>query len=313
MIAPFGEEVLKPPQIFITRGRSSGQSKISLILRSNSQIRRRSRFSVKPCVKFREYWRLVKDQPDDPAETYHCTYLPRWINTSARAFRGNVANPSLLFEETIRVWTKSESCQLLKSRLQQTASIHAVKKIICFGLGDICRTPPEWMKRQAGKDAQNLETEFVRGAMIQHSIALTVRQICNDLAGCHIQLLAQDPDYTKEAKEILASSGFSIVGEFGAGGFAEIDDESLVFSVYVEAPLKQIIADIARPPIIISTGFDVFNDSEKPWIDAESPRTMVMWREYNEKASLPIAQGDEEVMSKMRDIYIYAKKDSQSL
>lgn len=213
-------------------------------------------------MKFREYWRLVKDQPDDPAETYHCTYLPRWINTSARAFRGNVANPSLLFEETIRVWTKSESCKLLKSQLQQTASIHAVKKIICFGLGDICRTPPEWMKRHAGKDAQNIETEFVRGAMIQHSIALTVRQICNDLAGCHVHLLAQDPDYTKDAKEILASSGFSIVGEFGAGGFAEIDDETLVFSVYVEAPLKQIIADIARPPIIISTGFDVFNDSE---------------------------------------------------
>lgn len=48
----------------------------------------------------------------------------------------------------------------------------------------------------------------------------------------------------------------------------------------------------------------------KPWIDAESPRTIAMWREYNEKASLPIAQGDEEVMSKMRDIYIYAKKDT---
>jgi hypothetical protein len=98
--------------------------------------------------------------------------------------------------------------------------------------------------------------------MVQHSIALTIAEICRSRIGNEVQLLAQDPDYTEEAKDILKANGFSIVGEFGAGGFAEVDDDSVVFSVFVEAPLKQIIADIARPVLIISTGFDVFNDSE---------------------------------------------------
>lgn len=118
------------------------------------------------------------------------------------------------------------------------------------------------MGRQAPTRGDNLEASFVQGAMIQHAIALTFAQVCKELSGCNVELLAQDPDYTDEAKAILTSCGFSIIGDFGASGFAEIDEDSLVFSVFVEAPLKQIIADIARPSIIISTGFDVFNDSE---------------------------------------------------
>lgn len=110
--------------------------------------------------------------------------------------------------------------------------------------------------------ACELEASFVRPSMVQHSIALTIAKICHDSTANEVQLLAQDPDYTKEAKEILKGNGFSIVGEFGAGGFAEVDDNSVVFSVFVEAPLKQIIADIARPLLIISTDVEVFNDSE---------------------------------------------------
>lgn len=98
--------------------------------------------------------------------------------------------------------------------------------------------------------------------MIQHSIALTIAEMCHETGASKVELLTQDPDYTNEAKEMLTEKGFSIVGEFGAGGFAEVDNDSVVFSVFVEAPLKQIIADIARPPLIISTGFEVFNDSE---------------------------------------------------
>ncbi|OAR02496.1 hypothetical protein LLEC1_07729 [Akanthomyces lecanii] len=218
----------------------------------------------KPRVKFRDYWRLIQDQPDDPEGTHRCSYLPHWLNTSAQSFRGVIANPDTLFEETRLAWLKSRSCALLKSRLEQTAVIKTVSKIICFGLGDICRKPPEWLGRHASaRDDDDLEASFVRGAMTQHAIALTFAQVCREVAGCcDVALLAQDPDYTDEARAILTRCGFSIVGEFGAGGFAEIDDASLVFSVFVEAPLKQITADMARPAIIISTGFDVFNDSE---------------------------------------------------
>jgi hypothetical protein len=98
--------------------------------------------------------------------------------------------------------------------------------------------------------------------MVQHSIALTIAEFCRDGGASEIQLFAQDPDYTERTEEILRGRGFSIVGRFGAEGFAEIDDEKVVFSAFVEAPLKQIIAEIARPPLIFSTGPDAFNNSE---------------------------------------------------
>ena len=108
---------------------------------------------------------------------------------------------------------------------------------------------------------QNLE-DITAGSMVQHSIALTIAEVCRNNGTNTIQLLTQDPDYTEESKGLLERNGFTIVGQFGAGGFAEIDEGSVVFSVSVEAPLKQIIADIARPTMIISTGFGIFNDHE---------------------------------------------------
>lgn len=51
-------------------------------------------------------------------------------------------------------------------------------------------------------------------------------------------------------------------GYYGVGGFAEIDEDSIVISAFAAAPVKQIIADLARPALIISTGFKVFNSNE---------------------------------------------------
>jgi hypothetical protein len=168
-----------------------------------------------------------------------------------------------VFEEHKRAWNNSMSCKLLTSQLERVSAIKKeVTKIVCFGLGDMCRKPPEWLRRQPNLEEHELEASFVRPSMVQHSIALTMAEICHDSTGDEIQLLAQDPDYTEEAIEILKRNGFSTIGQFGAGGFAEVDDNSIVFSVFVKAPLKQIIADTARLFLIISTDFEVFNDSE---------------------------------------------------
>lgn len=98
--------------------------------------------------------------------------------------------------------------------------------------------------------------------IVQHSIALTLANVCNKTARNTIRLLAQDPDYTVQSRRILAENGFEIVGQFGAGGFSEIDGESIVFSPFASAPVKQILADTARPALVISSGFGAFNDHE---------------------------------------------------
>ena len=137
---------------------------------------------------------------------------------------------------------------------------NTVKKVLCFGLGDFCRCAPEWLKRQHDSWDETSEINHVTGCMIQHSMALTIAHHCR--GNETVPVLAQDPEYTELAKELLAEKKFDIVGQHGAGGFAELDDESIVISPFAAAPVKQIIADLARPVVIISSGFGVFNNNE---------------------------------------------------
>jgi hypothetical protein len=179
-----------------------------------------------------------------------------------RNFRELIEKPDLIFKEKKLSWNNSISCALLRSHLEKLRDTTKVTKIICFGLGDMCRKPPDWLRRQNESKEEELNISAVDRSMIQHSIALTLADAFRNHDRNEIQLLAQDPDYTVEATEFLKRNGFKIVGQFGAGGFAEIDEESVVFSPFVSAPVKQIIADIARPALVISTGFEVFNDHE---------------------------------------------------
>lgn len=49
---------------------------------------------------------------------------------------------------------------------------------------------------------------------------------------------------------------FEFVGIHGAGGFAELSSDCIVFAPFVAAPINQIIADLARPAVIITCKVD---------------------------------------------------------
>lgn len=167
-----------------------------------------------------------------------------------------------VFNEKHLLWENSETSKLLKALVQALLSTgtSTVKKVLCFGLGDFCRSAPEWLKRQHESWDENSEVENAIDSMIQHSMALTIAQLCG--GNKTVLLLAQDPEYTEVAEEILTKKKFKIVGTHGAGGFAEIDEESIIISAFAAAPVKQIMADLARPMLIISTSFGVFNNNE---------------------------------------------------
>jgi hypothetical protein len=175
-----------------------------------------------------------------------------------RQFRELTGTQDPIFEDIQLSWKNSTSYKSLGPIFEELLGSRKVSKIICFGLGDMCRTAPDWLERQGESDKQNSNNR----SMIQHSVALTLVDACHNTNRKGMRLIAQDPDYTVEATNILTRHGFEIVGQFGAGGFAEIDDESIVFSPFVSAPVKQIIADIARPALVISSGFETFNDRE---------------------------------------------------
>lgn len=82
--------------------------------------------------------------------------------------------------------------------------------------------------------------------------------------GAAVRLLTQDPGYTDEKKKLLRDIGYEVVGEYGARGFAEVDEESIVFSTFTKAPVKQVIADFARPVAIITARSSTAGGFGKP-------------------------------------------------
>lgn len=103
---------------------------------------------------------------------------------------------------------------------------------------------------------------YIQNQVIQHAAALTMaeearRHCCTSGSGADaIRLVAQDPQYKDDTKHFLKGLGFEIVGDHGAGGFAEVDDDTIVFSAWAPVPVKQIVADLARPAVFITLGDD---------------------------------------------------------
>lgn len=160
-----------------------------------------------------------------------------------------------LFEIKSRLWNASATCDSFRREFRKLLAMRRVTKITCFGLGDITRKAPGVMKLPNNEgykyqEPQEDASDLYQGIM-QHSAAITMAEEAARVGGKPVRLISQDPKYSDDAKTFLSAKGFEIVGIFGAGGFAEVDDETVVFSAWTSAPVKQIIADIARPAAFI--------------------------------------------------------------
>lgn len=135
-----------------------------------------------------------------------------------------------------QAWEASESCRHLREILRGIAMTGKVSRLVGFALGDIT--------------AEDLEGRApVRSAM-QHAFLLTLQDILRERQ--HVSQLpcyAQDIAYNETDKTILAESGCTVLDD--PQGFVEVDDESVVVSLYPNCPVKEIIHDLAKPAVII--------------------------------------------------------------
>jgi hypothetical protein len=229
----------------------------------------------------------------------------------------------LLFNTKQQEWEASLTCAAFTSQFRKAlggdGNPKSVTKIVCFALGDLSSKPPDWWRIQNDalpEDERELETSIVDGALVHQAIALTMANIirsCAKPSDRGIRLLTQDPGYCDETKDLIKDLGFEVEGGYGAGGFTEVDDETVVFSPFPRAPVKQIIADLARPLAFITLiGTTVWNSRRylippplqwfyltcvlfrKPYADPESPRTKQMWERY-ERWDFPVSSDSKQL------------------
>ncbi|KAI1826815.1 hypothetical protein F4861DRAFT_544839 [Xylaria intraflava] len=150
-----------------------------------------------------------------------------------------------------------------------------------------------------------------------HIAALAMRDAIQAKTGQLVRILAQNLNYTPATQTVLRYEGVEVLGGHGALGFIEIDGETVVYSISPNAPVKQIIADIARPAIYV--GDRISNDDENDvWqryceetstiknpfgCDPDSPRTRELFKSPNYK-EIPLSNNEAFVGSS-----IYIRQD----
>jgi hypothetical protein len=94
--------------------------------------------------------------------------------------------------------------------------------------------------------------------MIQHSLILDLKEfVLNRGKSEQYRCYAQDPSYSDDDVETLKHFDITVLDD--PSGFLEVDSRSILISISPNVPVKQIIADLCRPAII------VWNSEGKPW------------------------------------------------
>jgi SRR1 len=143
----------------------------------------------------------------------------------------SVEEAEYFFEAARQQWEASEPCHRLRSALASTKMPLGIKKIIGFSCSVFSLETAPGIRRRSS---------------YQHALLLTLRDIFQD---SNPTCFVQDPIYTDVDKLVLQKHGIVTLSD--PKGFLEVDSSSIVFSISSNAPVKQIICDLARPALII--------------------------------------------------------------
>lgn len=88
--------------------------------------------------------------------------------------------------------------------------------------------------------------------MYQHGLVLTLRDIFNERrkpGQPPAQCFAQDLWYNDLDKAILGKAGITVLQH--PHGYLEVDDETVVVSISPSCPVRDVIAELAKPAVMI--------------------------------------------------------------
>ncbi|KAK9787177.1 hypothetical protein SCARD494_10707 [Seiridium cardinale] len=219
------------------------------------------------------------------------------------------------WDEARHNWSQSRVCKELKATLSGLTYIPKAKRVVCFGLGRLDRNFDA-----SGSDELAACDGLPRyRTMTQHSAALTLAAVLGERSGSGpLPVFVQDPDYSSEHREMLRDAGMEVVGGYGSLAFTYVDDETVVLTCAPGIPVRQIVADIARPAAMIwdpelsvggeERGWEVeIVNGEKIYVpqrmtDEDSPRTRKMLEGYD-KIEFPPSR------ERFGSLMIYVRRD----
>ncbi|KAL1840633.1 hypothetical protein VTJ49DRAFT_241 [Mycothermus thermophilus] len=185
----------------------------------------------------------------------------------------------------------SEHFAQIRSTLVSVALPSGIAKIVALACSTMTeRDPPEC-------------------SLAQHALVLMLRDFLSrdssksgtgsgGPGSTRIQCFAQEPRYLPIDEQVLRENGVTVLDDPGA--FVEIDETSVVLSIAPDIPVREIVADIARPAIMIWDKV-VVKDKSTLWTDPVTPRVERMMEDYIE---LPFPPNDE----LFGDVAIYVRK-----
>ncbi|KAI1734351.1 hypothetical protein F4680DRAFT_438836 [Xylaria scruposa] len=153
------------------------------------------------------------------------------------------------FYEIEQEWKMSEYYERLQAALAAVRTPLVLDKVIGVALGPLV-----------------VETRVNRDSIIQHALISAIYSILLQ-RGVLSKRYVQDPIYTQQEKDVLCSAGFTLLDDPQA--FLTLDNSSVLVSIAPNIPVKQIVADICRPGIII---WSSKIDASYLQTDPDSPR-----------------------------------------
>ncbi|KAL2129427.1 hypothetical protein VTI74DRAFT_7821 [Chaetomium olivicolor] len=249
--------------------------------------------STKPVLLYRSIENLLSDTRNPNMFSVARAYLPVEIAHQIEVRNAKTGVPVDLwpiastetvrarFEDERRHWEGSECFARLKGMFSGVVGGVEIPKGTNKVVGFACSTLT-WPWEESDKEEEGRERD---ASMAQHALMLAMRDILERAAGdggekVEIKCFAQDPIYTPVDEHVLGEVGITVLDD--PRGFIEVDESSVVISVSPNVPVKQIVADIARPAVIIWDKIEKCDYEKDPCTDPDSKRVVEMMKEYIE-------------------------------
>lgn len=133
------------------------------------------------------------------------------------------------FKEQIQVWQASEMCKRVVQILDISVGGQSIEKIVAVALG-------------------SLSKDNCHRSAFQHAFVLALHEWLHTRQKS-VRCYAQDPVYNAVDKVVLGAHGIEIIEDPHA--WLEVDEQSIVLSCAPNVPVKEIVADIARPAVVV--------------------------------------------------------------